>query len=421
MKLDIIDRLVAIFNPQFRAVYRNPFNIVLFDNPSERLQKAAVKLNSQVFMVLKNPSESIAETVVKENPSYIRFISQPSERLQLQAISQDPSVISSIRKPSMKTQLTAVSYSRDCIHLINNPCVDAIKLYIGNDYSRLWNINMSKENHERVFNDIFRSGKDSWNISDKEFIFWLSNYTQNTEENVKAIYNEIKESSINTDRISVKQWDELFSTGKFVLGKKEVVLTEKDRILKINNIEKAGHAAVSVESDLSIKNEDNLSSVPKATVKKDDIKTETEKVTDPKLDYLRECLKNTKKKIKESDFLAGLKENNLSLNDLSNDQIGSLIRTAQTSLENKNIRLIKGVSGYKIKTEERIEDVKLEETGELKKDLKLSEKQMQDLEKKGFTKISDKQIVKRIPTQIGYSFKIYNIVNTLTQKGQAEA
>ena len=432
MKPTILDRLITLFSPQFRAVYKNPFNIVLFDNPSEKLLSTAIRLNSKVFMLIKNPSEQLTQIAIHHNPSYIRFVNSPSEKIQLQAISKEPSLIGFIRNPSIKAQVTSLSISPESINLIDNPSVEAIKFYIGNDYSRLWNINMNKDQQERVFNEIFRSGKDSWNISNKEFIFWLSNFTNHKEEDITAIYNKIRDLSIDTNKLSIKQWTDLLYSGKCNIGKKELILIEENNTQSINVISKTEKVKSTSEQTLSKEKQEQQSiSMKKSEGKRANIITDNEVVTPPQREHLKNCLKATKKKINESELLDSMKENNLSLENLNNEQISMLIKTGETSTDNKKVKLVKEPSGYKVKVEEvRVgenieipqgQTTQLQESTETIKDLKLSEKQLKEIENKGFLNLPGGKLISKVQTSAGYSLKVFNVINTLTRQGQAEA
>ena len=188
MRFKLIESLRSLFNSKSRAIKKDPFSIVLLDNPSEKLLSTAVRKDSRVFLLLKNPSEKVSRTAISKNPSFIKLIPNPSETLQLLAISKDPTQIVNIKKPTLKTQLKVVTASPECINLIENPSIETIKVYVGNDYKRFWDLKLSNVKQEKVFNELFR-GKESWNIPTEELITWLSNYTNIKVDNLKDIYN----------------------------------------------------------------------------------------------------------------------------------------------------------------------------------------------------------------------------------------
>lgn len=370
---------------------------------------------------MKNPSENVSRIAITKNPSFIKLIPNPPETLQLLAISKDPTQIVNIKNPTLKTQLKVVSASPECIKLIENPSLETIKVYVGDDYKRLWDLNLSNDKQEKVFNEIFR-GKESWNIPTEELITWLSNYTKFKANNIKDIYNTIKES-INVDRMSIKQWQELITTGMCRVGKKEIVLSQKDGVYNININQETIEKQIEKQSDIK---KENVKS--EETVK---ITPEVERIS-PQQTHLRECLKGTKKKITEVELLGELKNNNLTLDEMSTDQISELIKSGETSIKDKTIKLKKEPSGYKIKITEKQNDqtgeavkelpkMQLQESQESVEEIHLSKAQLRDIEKKGFANIPGGKIISKIQTPAGYTLKVYNVINTLTRQGQAEA
>ena len=304
--------------------------------------------------------------------------------------------------------------SPECIKLIENPSLETIKVYVGDDYKRLWDLNLSNDKQEKVFNEIFR-GKESWNIPTEELITWLSNYTKFKANNIKDIYNTIKDS-INVDRMSIKQWQELITTGMCRVGKKEIVLSQKDGVYNININQETIEKQIEKQSDIK---------------KENVIKPEVERIS-PQQTHLRECLKGTKKKITEVELLGELKNNNLTLDEMSTDQISELIKSGETSIKDKTIKLKKEPAGYKIKIIEKqneqtgeavkeLPKMQLQESQESVEEIHLSKAQLRDIEKKGFANIPGGKIISKIQTPAGYTLKVYNVINTLTRQGQAEA
>jgi hypothetical protein len=433
MKFRLIEAISALFWTKTRAIEKDPLSVVLLDNPPEKLLSAAVSKDSRVFLLLKNPSENTSRIAIEKNPSCIRFISNPSERLQLQAVSKDPSQIGFIKNPCLKAQIMAVSSSPESIRLMDNPSVETVKLYIGNDYSRLWTLDLSQDKQEHLFNDIFRSGKESWNMTNDELTSWLSSFTKKDKEYVKEVFNAVKESSLNSDKLSPQQWSELLETGKCAVGRKELSLSGKPGSYSVSIINKSREnpAAESNKETFIMPPVKEKPLVTEGTANvAEEVITKEETLT-PKQEYLRECLKGTKKKINEAVLLDSLKENKLSLKDMSNEQISSLIKKGETSVNGKTVKMVKTPSGYKIKTAEmqsgqenqilKAQNLELQESSESIKDLKLSDKQLKEIEKKGVLKLSGGKLIKQVQTPVGYGLKVYNIVNTLTRQGQAEA
>lgn len=163
--------------------------------------------------------------------------------MQLLAVSKDPTQIANIKNPSLKTQLQVVSVSPECIRFIENPSLEAVKLYVGNDYSKLWNLNISTDKQDKLFNQMFR-GKDAWNITNDEYISWLSNYTNFKEEDIKEIYNGLKNSALDIEKLSTKEWKDLFTNGKCNIGRKELTLTGGTGTFNVSVNEKNGKKSI---------------------------------------------------------------------------------------------------------------------------------------------------------------------------------
>lgn len=54
MRLNLLKSLRSLFNSKSRAIKKDPFSIVLLDNPSEKLLSTAVKKDSRVNSVQNN-------------------------------------------------------------------------------------------------------------------------------------------------------------------------------------------------------------------------------------------------------------------------------------------------------------------------------------------------------------------------------
>lgn len=67
MRFNLIESSRSLFNA--RAIKKDPFSIVLLDNPSEKLLSTAVRKDSRVFLLLKNPSENVSRIAISKNPS----------------------------------------------------------------------------------------------------------------------------------------------------------------------------------------------------------------------------------------------------------------------------------------------------------------------------------------------------------------
>lgn len=139
------------------------------------------------------------------------------------------------------------------------------------------------------------------------------------------------------------------------------------------------------------------------------ITPEVERIS-PQQTHLRECLKGTKKKITEVELLGELKNNNLTLDEMSTDQISELIKSGETSIKDKTIKLKKEPSGYKIKITEKQNDqtgeaikelpkMQLQESQESVEEIHLSKAQLRDIEKKGSLTFREEKLSARYKHQ----------------------
>lgn len=106
---------------------------------------------------------------------------------------------------------------------------------------------------------------------------------------------------------------------------KEIVLSQKDGVYNININQETIEKQIEKQSDIE------------ETVK---ITPEVERISRQQI-HLRECLKGTKKKITEVELLGELKNNNLTLDEMSTDQISELIKMEKHQLRTKPLNLRK--------------------------------------------------------------------------------
>lgn len=137
MKPTYLERLESFFNPKMKEILNDPCRIALIDNPSERLQLAAVRASSSALMFIDNPSPKVQSMAVVGNPIYIKFIKEPAETAKRLIVAMNPCNISLIDNPSISLQMSAVRNYPDSIKLISNPCHEAVNMYIKGDYTKL--------------------------------------------------------------------------------------------------------------------------------------------------------------------------------------------------------------------------------------------------------------------------------------------
>lgn len=140
MKPTLFERVISLFNSNMREVLSDPCRIALIDNPSEILQKAAVRQSSSAVMFIENPTSQVQSMAVLGNPIYIRLINKPTEMAKSLIVALDARNISFIDNPSPQLQLNAVRKNPETIKLIENPSAEVILYYINGDFSKLADI-----------------------------------------------------------------------------------------------------------------------------------------------------------------------------------------------------------------------------------------------------------------------------------------
>lgn len=135
----LIDKLVSnavtvevikyIKNPseklQKLAVRTGPEAIKWIKNPSEELKKFAVQSNGHVIQHIPNPSEELQLIAVKSAGGALQHLANPSKAVQLAAVQQFGGAIKFVDNPSDDIQVAAVENYAEAIKYIDNPCADA--------------------------------------------------------------------------------------------------------------------------------------------------------------------------------------------------------------------------------------------------------------------------------------------------------
>jgi hypothetical protein len=111
----------------FTPISQKNKSLVLYLNPPESAQLAAVKKNGWAIQYIKNPSEALQLIAVQQNGYAIKYIKKPSEALQLAAVQQDGWAIQYIKKPRLEIQIAAVQQDYRAIQYIKNPS-EAVQL-----------------------------------------------------------------------------------------------------------------------------------------------------------------------------------------------------------------------------------------------------------------------------------------------------
>lgn len=414
----IIESILKLVSPGFRAVTKNPFNVLSMKNPSDFLLTAAIRRSSLVFLGCKNPSDKINHIVIEQSPAFISLIPNPSESLQLLAISKNPSLIGSIKNPSLAAQKKIILTSPRLISLIKNPSSEAVKIYTGNNFRKLFDLDLSKEQHENLFTEIFLREK-SWNLSNEDFISWLSEYTHVNELQVKEIVELAQKEIPDANKMNCRQWADLVTTGQSQIGENEFIVTGR-----------SGDYYITPRTLKNTEQSDIKKEVEYTNLQTEAMKTENNPMT-PQLSHLRECLKATHKNINEAVFIGELAKNNIKLEDLGNEQISSLIKRGKTTVNNQELNMKKGPSGYVMllspskQAEESISanqsNMQLLSSADSIGELNLSDKQASELNKTGKLQLPEGKMISKIKTTSGYAFQVYGMVNSLSHAGQIEA
>lgn len=108
-------------NLALESVQEYPENIKDIDNPSERIQIAAIEKDASLIKHIQNPTERASLLAVEKDTSTIQYIKDPSEKVQMTAIDKDASAIRYISNPSESVKLKTVEIRPDMIRYINNP------------------------------------------------------------------------------------------------------------------------------------------------------------------------------------------------------------------------------------------------------------------------------------------------------------
>lgn len=117
----IPELLLSLFDRNLRAVLRNPRAVCLIENPSIRVQMAAVRQDSNVICLIDRPAEEVQLAAVRKSPETIHFIDAPTEQVQSSVLRNNPGYISFLADPTEKVQLLAVEKNPECISLIRQP------------------------------------------------------------------------------------------------------------------------------------------------------------------------------------------------------------------------------------------------------------------------------------------------------------
>lgn len=117
--------ITAVENPsekmQLAAVRQNPDLVSVLDNPTEEVQLAAVRQKADCLLQLREPTEKVCLAAIAENPEMIRYIHEPTEKMQLLVVRRNPEMITLLENPCERAQLLAVMADSGLITAIGSP------------------------------------------------------------------------------------------------------------------------------------------------------------------------------------------------------------------------------------------------------------------------------------------------------------
>ena len=108
LELETIKELIVKENPDF---------IQYIDNPSEKIQMLAVRIDGLAIQFIKNPTTETKLEAIKNDGYAIQFIKDPTEEMQILAVQQNGNVIKFIKNPSEKIQEEAIKQNFNVLRL----------------------------------------------------------------------------------------------------------------------------------------------------------------------------------------------------------------------------------------------------------------------------------------------------------------
>ena len=110
---------------QMAAVEKDGGLIRYIKNPSPKMQMAAVEKDGGSIQYIKNPSPEVQMAAVRQDGWSIKFITNPTPEMQMAAVKTAPALIGYIKNPTPEAQLAAVKRSGWMLRYIKNPTPEA--------------------------------------------------------------------------------------------------------------------------------------------------------------------------------------------------------------------------------------------------------------------------------------------------------
>ena len=140
--IDIINMIIT--DNKLRQFYVNyiqnmkiPDYILLLrltENPSEELQKSAIKQDGKAIKYISNPSEELKKfSIISLDPEDILFVDNPTEEMKFFAVEKNDKAIKYIINQSVELQKEAIRQNISSIKYIKNPFEDVQKMVVKKD------------------------------------------------------------------------------------------------------------------------------------------------------------------------------------------------------------------------------------------------------------------------------------------------
>ncbi len=113
-------------NRQLEKAQKDASAIQGMRNPSEAVQRIAIRADADNIRYISNPTERIKQMAVEADPFSIRYIPNASEELKMKAVTDLPDAIQYIANPSESLKWKAVQDKGSAIQYIPNPS-DSLK------------------------------------------------------------------------------------------------------------------------------------------------------------------------------------------------------------------------------------------------------------------------------------------------------
>lgn len=106
---------------QIQRVSMVPFSIRDIENPSEKVQLAALERNIYAFSSIQNPTFFVQLETIKKIGALIRYIKSPEQAIKKAAVQQNGTCIQYIVSPDEEIKILAVQQKGEAIEYIQNP------------------------------------------------------------------------------------------------------------------------------------------------------------------------------------------------------------------------------------------------------------------------------------------------------------